>query len=194
MLAEIYFEQNKIDIQFNETDTMRDIKQKFLEKMNNQSIKVYFLYSGKIIKDDEILSQTLNLCDRERKRISLIAIEIEEKKLSDLNNVLCPICASECTVNFEDCKFCLKCEKGHIINNIFIKEFKRSQEIDSSKISCDFCHVNNIGNCDQFYYCVDSKKNMCPFCKDEYLKNECEGKGKRNGKKKGKWKKKYSLL
>jgi len=30
---------------------------------------------------------------------------------------------------------------------------------------------------------------MCPFCKDEYLKNECEGKGKRNGKKKGKWKK-----
>ena len=111
MLAEIYFEQNKIDIQFNETDTMRDIKQKFLGKMNNQSIKVYFLYSGKIIKDDEILNQTLNLCDRERKRISLIAIEIEEKKLSDLNNVLCPICASECTVNFEDCKFCLKMRK-----------------------------------------------------------------------------------
>ena len=69
-------------------------------------------------------------------------------------------------INFYDCK------NNHKTNNILLNKYEHLQQIDMSKIICDFCKSNNISNTvnNEFYICNTCNKNICPLCKSEHDK------------------------
>ena len=46
--------------------------------------------------------------------------------------------------------------------------------INISKIICDKCKNKNMGNVynNEFYRCINCKKNLCPMCKKEHNLND----------------------
>ena len=183
MWSKINYNGDEYKIPFNENDIVKNVFQKFLVKVQKPMNKVLFLYDGKKIDENEILSEIMTKEDKSEKNVSILVQDISEKVLLITNNPLCPTCAAECTIKSENYKFYLKCKNGHITNNILVQEYKELQEIDSAKIICDVCHANNKGNTPngEFYSCLRCKINMCPSCKDKHLKNRTKkSKHKRN--------------
>ena len=87
-------------IQCFSTDKMKDIYQKFIDKIGKTDI--ICSYNGKIgIDEDKNVEEFANTGDKERKKMSIIVMEneIDEgNKLSDIiksKNVICPEC-KEC--------------------------------------------------------------------------------------------------
>jgi len=50
--------------------------------------------------------------------------------------------------------------------NILIEEFENSQLINLSKIICNNCKINNMGDTynNKFYRCLNCKMDICPLC------------------------------
>lgn len=65
------------------------------------------------------------------------------------------------------------CENGHIINNISVNDFNKTQYIDESKIICDICKSANKKEQYNkvFNYCKVCKQKLCPLCKSKHNKS-----------------------
>ena len=65
------------------------------------------------------------------------------------------------------------CENGHIINDISVNDFNKTQFIDESKIICDICKLANKNEQynNEFNYCNTCKKNLCQLCKCKHDKS-----------------------
>ena len=172
MMADVYYEGYQANIPFYENATIKEIFNKFLAKINKQTNQIYFLYNGKIINGSEIINDVMNKDDRERKKLSIIIKDILEKELIKHSNALCQ-CGSPCFLEFDNYKISLRCQKGHFTNNILIREYKELQEIETSKIVCEICHMKNKSNVKngEFYKCVKCRLNICPSCKEDHLRN-----------------------
>ena len=119
-----------------------------------------------------------NSIDKERKKMSIIVVSIEEhdddKELVKPKNIICPDCGEDILIQFENYKINLfECKNSHERREILLEDFEKIQIIDLKKINCDICKVNNKANShnNAFYKCGKCNKNLCPLCKSKHDKN-----------------------
>ena len=137
-------------------DKMKDIINKFKNKIKIEDNNLYYIYNGEKINEELKLSQILN--DKNEKKIQILAYnnmdtEAETEIIS--NEVICPQCKENILLKIEDYQINLyECRNGHKIENILLNEYENLQKIDFSKIICNKCNNNrnNIYN-NEFYIC-----------------------------------------
>ena len=70
---EFIYNGKKTVIQSSPDEKMKVIVERFINKINKKSYKLYFIYDGKILVQDLTFNETANLIDKKRNQISLIA-------------------------------------------------------------------------------------------------------------------------
>ena len=168
-MSELIFAYNgqSINIQAQSNEILSAVIDKFCLKANVNRNKIYFLYNGEKlnenIKVDEI---KLN---NENKRIILVYDNNDinnNNYLKRSNEIICPKCYKNAFIEIDNYKIRIKnCINKHN-NIILINEFEDSQLIDLSKIICNNCKNNNMGNAynNKFYRCLKCKIDICPLC------------------------------
>ena len=166
-------------IQSNEKEKMKDIFQRFATKSETDINSLFFVYGGKIIKEEFSLDE---LADKAQKDIiKILVFQANETnintKLKDSftrpNFIMCPKCYENIRYNFHDYKINLfECRNGHKINNILLKEFDNIQKYDMSKIVCQQCKNLNKKETtfNEFYKCISCESYLCPLCKSMHDK------------------------
>ena len=160
------YNDNTISIQAQSNEILSLIIDRFCIKANVNRNNICFLYNGGILN--------------ENKTVDEIKINEENKKIivydnNDINNnnnikrskeIICPECYKNIFMEINDYKIKLKnCINKHD-RNILIEEFENSQLINLSKIICNNCKINNMGDTynNKFYRCLNCKMDICPLC------------------------------
>lgn len=173
------YNQGKIEIQCNENEIIKDILKKYANKIQKDLKLIYFLYSGKAFTEKEYnlpLKKVINSSDQNKGCLEILVYDnLEENNNNDIleraNQLICPKCKEISTIQIENYKLKISCNKCGI-NKILISEFEKSQMIDSSKIVCNICKNTNKAGAYQkvFYKCFTCKNNICPLCKSNHDK------------------------
>jgi len=124
---------------------MNAIYRRYAMKIKLDIKKIYFLYIGNLINQEE------KLCDitRSEDKINMLVEELEVDEENDINliqskDIICPICNEICLINFKDYKITFSdCKNGHRFTKTMLDEFLDFQKIDESKIICDKCEKGN---------------------------------------------------
>ena len=160
----------------NETDTMKEIYDRFLLNYQIDKNKILFSYNGRSgneINQELSLAEIANSVDKDRKEMTIIATDLPEdtennESIVKSKNIICPTCKEITKVKFNNYTITLyDCINNHTFNDISFDEFEKSQNIDLSKIKCNKCNINNkfISYKNQFYKCYTCNINLCPLCK-----------------------------
>ena len=177
-----HFNGTKINIQCNLEEKMANICEKFALKSGVDINLLSFLYSGKQIDLSLKLKDQVNISDIKSNEISILVYNKNElnKKKEENNSktpskeLICPTCGNNCLMNIKDYKIKLfGCINGHETNDLLLDEFNSTQNIDESKIVCNFCNEANKANSNnkQFYKCLTCSKNVCVLCKSKHNNN-----------------------
>ena len=163
-------------IQCNIEDKMKDIINKFKNKIQNENKNLFFIYNGDKINEELKFKQIIN--NKDMKKISILVFNNKDnendnnKKEIISNKIICPECKENILINIKDYKINLyECKNGHKIENISLNEYKNLQKIDLSKIICNECYKNSFNINKEFYICSECGINLCPFCKFNHNKN-----------------------
>ena len=182
MVVEAKFSYNGYltSIQCKESDIMKDIIGKYVSKAKLDMKKIFFLYGGNIINNELTVKELIP----NGNTVNILVSEIledeneekmkEKKELEKSNIIVCSICKEICKLKIENYQIKLYgCENGHIINNISINDFIKTQYIDESKIICDICKSANKKEQYNkvFNYCKVCKQKLCPLCKSKHDKS-----------------------
>ena len=159
-------------IQCNKSDLMKDIFLKYIIKTGLDINKIFFLCGGNIISNKLYESSIKELTNENTIEIQVYDIEMEnpkkKNKLKKSNIIICSECKGICRLEIKNYQIKLYgCENGHIINDISVNDFNKTQFIDESKIICDICKLANKNEQynNEFNYCNTCKKNLCQLCK-----------------------------
>ena len=137
----------KTTILCKEKDILKEVLNKFIIKNKEvQNKRIIYYFNGK--KAD--VNKTVEQISKD-KNLTILAFEIYSlptKKINNIahsNEVICPICKCSSFLTIKDYKLNLNCCKnGHTFNNILIKDYLKTQEIDNCKNICFNCK-NKIG-------------------------------------------------
>ena len=157
----------------NTEDSVKDLLNKFTTKIGKNIDDLYFLNNGKNINEELTFKEIIN--SEKNNKITILAYDnsnnnVKSQKIKS-KDIICPICVENTSIKIKDYNIILNgCKNGHLINDISLKEFEKSQYIDASKIKCDKCNDNNKGNTynNEFYRCCTCKMNLCPLCKSSH--------------------------
>ena len=174
---EFNYNQDNLIIQCNKDEKMKDIIIKFCTKIGKNYDDLYLLYDGNKINEESTFFETANRADKIRNKIRMFAFESEKmlpqenKVLKISKNIICPICKESSMLKYDNYKFNFSsCLNGHLVGNILINEFEKTQMIDESIIICESCKEKNKGNTfdNKFYRCLSCKLNLCPLCSNSH--------------------------
>ena len=175
---EFNYNNNKNIIQCNKNEKMKDIFNRFINKINIDGNNIYYIYSGNIINEELKYEEIVNVEDKNRNKMNILVIDRNdnnniENKIIKSNEIICPICLENNKINIIDYKIYLECRNKHKINEIDFNELENNQKIDISKIKCEICNIYNKSNIynNIFYRCNKCKKNICPICKYKHDNN-----------------------
>ena len=108
--VEFQYSEGNIDIYSKLKEIMEEICKNFGKKIHKNIKDIQFLYSGKKINMNKSLIETINKQDKERKIMSIIALDnyfqkqSNNKNIIKANHIICPICKESALINFEDYK------------------------------------------------------------------------------------------
>ena len=169
------FEGKAIIIQCKENDKMKQIFKKFIEKINVDITSLYFMYSGNIINNDELLlGEIINDIDKRVNQIKIIVVKKDADNsniyLEKSKEIICPECKESAFIYFKNYKMFFKCKNGHELKDFLFEQYEKTQKIDISNIICEQCKKNKKSNTYNqiFYRCNSCKMNLCPLCKQNH--------------------------
>ena len=170
-LVEFIYEGITTIIQCNPNDKLKDIFLNFANKTQTDINKLVFLYSGGLINGELTFLESANSEDKLRNKMSILVNKIEDdstikKTIIKSKEIICPKCLEISKLKIKNYKVKLfDCKNNHQIDNIYLKEFEKTQNMDISKIVCNKCNQNkaNIYQ-NKFYICSLCKINLCPTC------------------------------
>ena len=173
------YNDDKFIVQCNNGDKMKDIISKFLSKIGKERKNVVFLYNGLIINEELAFNQCCNRLDRSRNYMNVLVVEGQSSvdkviNLIKSNYIICPYCQENAFLTIKNFKLSITgCKKGHETKDLELKELEKTQLVDQSKISCDYCHHTVKSETDKniFFVCNHCKQNLCPKCKDKHDNN-----------------------
>ena len=98
------FEGMQTTIQCSRNEKMKDICQKFSNKSGMEINKLFFLYGGDQINNENTFEQQANALDKERNEINLLVFEKSNQNLNQgkvkSKDIICPQCFENCLINF----------------------------------------------------------------------------------------------
>ena len=106
--------------------------------------------------------------------INRTTITEEGNSIIKSKEIICPYCHENCRISFKNYAIYLYgCKYRHEKNNIPFELFEETQKINESKIICNNClQINKSKSFNRkFYYCLECKKDICPFCKGNHNKS-----------------------
>ena len=108
----------------------------------------------------------------------IITVKMKEKNNDnkkqvniESNAIICPKCKEPCRISLDNYNIKLyDFINGHTIDSIKFDDFQKTQELNESQIVCGIRKLNNKGNVkkDVFYKCLNCKRNLCFFCKENH--------------------------
>ena len=111
-----------------ENDGLKDIFQKFKNKVNIENKEIIYLYNGNKISDEnKTIEQIFH-----KKSFNILVYDVDNASTNTnirtySKEVICPECKCSALLNMKDYKFYLFCNKNnHIFNNIIIKNYKKN--------------------------------------------------------------------
>ena len=154
------YNSKEIIIQCKKSESMKDILQRYLMKIQKKTEEVCFLCNRTILNSNT----NLNIINEKSKDIIILVYDSQTniKNNEGKNNIvyskdiICPICGESSIITIDNYQIRLSsCDNGHETNNIALKNFKELQKINESEIICNNCKFKNKGNCppDEFYRC-----------------------------------------
>ena len=164
----------KTVIQCKQSDTLRDIINKFTIKREKNINDIYFIYNSNSIKEvdyDLTFDQFANQYDKLRNKMSILVNEKDNTK--DVNafikskEIVCPKCRESILFSINDYMITLDgCKNKHTTKDLSFTDFESTQFIDESKIVCGKCKNNNkaVSTKRLFYRCNTCKMNLCILC------------------------------
>ena len=175
--VEFIYKSQNIDIYCSKNEKMKDIIIKFCTKARVEKNSIYCLYSGKVL-DENIQLENLIKNKKENEKISILVYDNEEQEENQNDNlikspqIICSECQEVALFKLNKYKISINCKNNHSINNIFLKDFEKTQKIDESKIICNECQQNNKSKIFDrvFFICLNCKKNLCPLCNSSHNK------------------------
>ena len=179
-MTSIEFDYNgkKTIIQCNNNEKLKDIFQKFLNKLGITKDSVYFIYGSNVVINEELTFDNIsNELDKNRNKMIILVNDnlVEDSKMSIIKSpeIICSMCKEISKIKINSYKITLyECKNKHTIDNIIFNEYEKTQEIDISKIKCDGCKnaskSDAYGN--KFYKCMNCTINLCPLCKSNHDK------------------------
>ena len=124
-----------------------------------------YLFNGEEISNENIIIEKL----AKDKVLTILAYDVDvENNIIQSTEVICPECKCSSILTVKDYKLNITCINNHKFNNILIKEFPKTQEINYSKIICNNCNKENRNgenNNTIFFRCCVCKMNLCQKCK-----------------------------
>lgn len=175
ILINFEYNCNRLEIQCNLKEKMKDIINQFITKSSANKNSIYFLYGGAVIKEESLLSEIISNVDKSRKQMNILVNSVNQDPNEDENNsiikskeIICPKCSEHINLLIKNYTISLfDCKNGHEINDIKFNDFIKTQNIDLKKIKCDLCKERNKYNSynHEFYQCFTCNKNLCPICK-----------------------------
>ena len=170
-MEEIIFNLKDIKIQCNPNEKMKDICDKFKNKIR-QNINYYnYFYNSKKIKEELTFLQQANKIDIKNKKMNIIVNNSNDSNFNNENGILpneilCPECGESIRINFKDYKIDLfECKNDHKFNNILLENFKFKNNEEKSEIICSKCNLNKNNRADvNFYKCYTCGIFLCQSC------------------------------
>ena len=182
-MVEVEFEylQMHTSIQANIEDKFQVIIDKFIQKMKKFSLDINSLtFICKRFTTDPIKDVENYMCVEDKKekkmRVLVYPVNVEANKpvIIQSKNIICPKCYESCKYKIENYKIKLYgCINDHTTDNIKIKEFLKTQEINIANIICSNCKEKNKGYSfdHEFYKCLTCSSDLCPVCKSYHNLN-----------------------
>jgi len=177
-MAKVIFTYKGIEtiIQCSLNEKIENIYIKYGAKIGTNISKIYFIYNGNIIDNNNlILNEIINEEDKKRNIMNILVNEniktIIKENIIKSKEIMCPKCNENILIKINDYKINLfNCKNNHNIDNILLNEFENIEYIDISKIICDKCKIKNKSNTynNEFYRCNICKINLCPLCKSKH--------------------------
>ena len=159
-------------------EKMRDIINRFNDKLKINMNKAQYLYGGNQINLELTFYQQASNIDKQRKEMNIL-VYINESIISNNQSIIkskeiiCPKCKENCLISFDNYQIKLyNCKNGHEIKNISFKDFNNSQNINENEIKCNNCNnTKSKAYNKQFYKCLNCQINLCPLCNQNHHKN-----------------------
>lgn len=177
--VEFNYKGYQTNIPCQENDSFENICHRFAQKCLVDINTLFFLYSGNRINLKLKLSEVINDIDKERKKMSIVVVEMNEltENKNDIliksNQPICPICFENAQIEIKDYKIKIfGCKNKHIKNDIPLIYYDNFQKVNFSKIICDVCHIRKKSDIFNYemYKCNKCKQNLCPICKNKHDK------------------------
>ena len=166
---------NKIIIQCNPDDQMKNIYEKFTEKVFILRYQFnLFLYSSNKVNYDLTCFQKPNSADKIRNQINVLVYSNENNICPDnliSKDIICPKYKETSKLKLKDYKDCLyDCKHKYITNDISLDIYENTQDI--SNVICDECKniIINKSFENTFYKCFNCDINLCPLYKAKHDK------------------------
>ena len=176
-MAEAIFNYNGVNtvIQCNLEEKMKDIMNKFTNKIQKDLNSLNFLYGGEKLKEDLKFKDLIRNSNNNKINILVYSInEINENKsIIKSKDIICPECKENCKIKLDNYTILLyDCKNNHETCINLIEEFEKNQNIDESKIKCDICKEKNKSESfnKSFFICNSCNINLCPLCNSQHDK------------------------
>ena len=173
----VNFQYNCVEsiIECSSDEKFKNIIDKLFQILGENRKNVYILYNGIILNQELSFNQCANNLDKSRKYMNVIVFEMQnveepQQKVIKSKYIICPKCHENAFFEIKNFQISIfGCKNGHITEKLNIKEFQESQQIDISKIKCDFCQSSKYESIDnKFFVCNSCEKNICPRCKENH--------------------------
>lgn len=176
-MAELIFRFNSQDIihNYQQGEQISSILQSFCHNFGIKRDNFAFLCNGMILNDQSTIQ---SLTPNNNNQIIILVTDIgtsppTKPVMRQSESIICPICKESIVLSVRDFKVSLfKCKNGHRMDNIPLRKFKETQNIDISKILCSECKCSKANIYEnKMHFCVKCKKNLCPLCKRTHDKD-----------------------
>ena len=176
--VEFIFEGKPIIIYCKLKNKMKEVINQFCIKANINRNSIYCLYSGNLI-DENVAIKELIKSNNINEKITILVDSINKESKGNSESivkpsqVICPKCGEIALFSLKNYKIFISCKNNHELDNIFLKDFEKTQQIDESKIIYQECKKVNksISFNKEFFTCLNCKKNLCPLCKSNHNNN-----------------------
>ena len=171
------YNQMSIIIQANLEDLFKNIVNKFIEKSLLEPKEVFFICDGKSINQEKTVESYMNSIDKKNNKLTILVNLPEAQNPSKENiiiqskDIICPKCKEPCRITLDNYKIKLfDCINYHIIDNINIVDFKKTQQMNISDIIRDNCKSKSKDNSYnyEFFRCLTCNNNLCILCRSNH--------------------------